>query len=151
MLAPRGGTCVPVTCELRGTGAGSAVDVYLYGWNTGGAWGGGSGSLMILAGVLVHRAARPQRQSVFLVVVRWSVPGVSIQLTFSHKHLHSTLDSCKACGMRAKKQSFGVRRNPHLNLTFTLTLGLEKTPLFLEVSIARREALGGPCARRERL
>ena len=65
----RGGTCVPVTCELRGTGAGSAVDVYLYGWNTGGAWGGGSGSLMILAGVLVHRAARPQRQSVFLVVV----------------------------------------------------------------------------------
>ena len=83
----------------------------------------------------------------------WSVPGVSIQLTFSHKHLHSTctLDSCKACGMTAKKQSFGVRRNPHLNLTFTLTLGLEKTPLFLEVSIARREALGGPCARRERL
>ena len=45
------------------------LDVYLYGWNTGGAWGGGSGSLMILAGVLVHRAARPQRQSVFLVVV----------------------------------------------------------------------------------
>ena len=69
VVDPRGGTCVPVTCELRGTGAGSAVDVYLYGWNTGGAWGGGSGSLMILAGVLVHRAARPQRQSVFLVQV----------------------------------------------------------------------------------
>ena len=31
--------------------------------------GGGAGSLKILAGVLVHRATRPQRQSVFRVVV----------------------------------------------------------------------------------
>ena len=56
--------------------------------------GGGSGSLIILAGVLVHRAMRPLRNrcvAVFRVVVaaliEWLVGTlcVSIQLTFSQK------------------------------------------------------------------
>ena len=45
-----------------------------------------SGSLKILTGVLVHRVTRPQRQSVFRVVVSgWSVPCMSIQLTLSQE------------------------------------------------------------------
>ena len=42
----------------------------------------GAGSLKILAGVLVHRAARPLRGSVSCGS-GWSVPCVSIQLTLS--------------------------------------------------------------------
>ena len=44
--------------------------------------GVGAGSLKILAGVLVHRAARPLRGSVSCGS-GWSVPCVSIQLTLS--------------------------------------------------------------------
>ena len=54
-----GGTGRPV---MRTVGMGPADVVWL-------EWGVGAGSLIILAGVLVHRAARPQRQSVFRVVV----------------------------------------------------------------------------------
>ena len=45
-------------------------------------WGVGAGSLIILTGVLVHRAARPLRGSVSCGS-GWSVPCVSIQLTLS--------------------------------------------------------------------
>jgi hypothetical protein len=46
--------------------------------------GVGAGSLKILAGVLVHRAARPLRGSVSCGS-GWSVPCVSIQLTLSQR------------------------------------------------------------------
>ena len=52
-----------------------------------GVWlgrGVGAGSLKILAGVLVHRAARPLRGSVSCGS-GWSVPCVSIQLTLSQQ------------------------------------------------------------------
>ena len=53
---------------MRTVGMGPADVVWL-------GRGVGAGSLIILAGVLVHRATRPQRQSVFRVVVagRWGV------------------------------------------------------------------------------
>ena len=47
---------------MRTVGMGPADVVWL-------ELGVGAGSLIILAGVLVHRATRPQRQSVFRVVV----------------------------------------------------------------------------------
>ena len=68
---------------MRTVGMGPADVVWL-------EWGVGAGSLIILAGVLVHRAARPLRGSVSCGS-GWSVPCVSIQLTLSQTLIQLTL------------------------------------------------------------
>jgi len=68
--------------------------------------GVGAGSLIILAGVLVHRATRPLRGSVSRGS-GWSVPCVSIQLTLSQGSKTVTLHA-SVCRFRSDQS--GVSR-----------------------------------------
>ena len=69
--------------------------------------GVGTGSLKILAGVLVHRATRPLRGSVSRGS-GWSVPCVSIQLTLSQNFMKLCWACCLLVCFLAHPSSAGI-------------------------------------------